>query len=258
MANRTKNKEPAVPPVMTVEMWSLDRIKPYPNNPKTHPPEQVALLARMMLKYGVDQNIVVRVEDGFILKGHGRRLAAIAGGMTHFPVFAKSVPNDDDARAQRIADNQVALLAGWDRALLSAEASALKLAGYDLPLLGFPQVTLDWMTGGDLVTNPDGEWNGMPHFENPEAKGFRHIVVHFHDQAGVDAFAEAVGLKINDKTKWLWYPDVNIVPFTKWEGNGPQVSDLHRVERSVADPAHGEGTQQNGGALQDDRRSAGV
>src|SRR3974390_1633291 len=87
----------------------LDQIRPYPENQRTHPDDQIVLLSRMLEKYGVDQPIVVRKEDGFILKGHGRRLAALHAKMVTFPVYVKSVPSDEEARAQRIADNQVAL-----------------------------------------------------------------------------------------------------------------------------------------------------
>ena len=249
----TKRNGKAPKPVMNVKMWPLSRIKPYPNNPRTHPPAQVALLARLMTKYGVDQNIVVREEDGFILKGHGRRLSAIEAGMTHFPVFVKSVPSDEDARAQRIADNAVSLLSGWDYALLSAEATQLKLAGYDMPLLAIDSVSLDWMTGGDLVTNPAAEWAGMPHFNNQEAKAFRSIVVHFKDQAAVDLFAKTVGLKISEKCRFLWFPEIEIKRFTKWVQDESAVSDLHPVAGPVDQQVHGEDAREDGRPVPGDR-----
>lgn len=242
-------------------MWPLERIKPYPNNPRTHPPEEVSLLARMMLKFGIDQNIVVRKEDGFIIKGQGRRLAAIEAKMTHFPVFEKSVPSDDDARAQRIADNQIALLAGWDRELIRSEAAALKLAGYDVTLLGFDTPTLGWLTEGHLVADPTGEWGGMPHFNNPDATAFRSIVVHFKDQRSVDAFARVVKQKVSEKTRFMWYPEIEIKPFIKYAGgeaDAAAVPDLHREQGPGEKPVHQQDARKDRRAVSDRGRGAGA
>lgn len=131
----------ALPPAMGVKMWPLDKIKPYPGNPRTHPPAQVTLLANLMKRHGIDQSIVVD-DDGVILKGHGRRLAAIEAGLTEYPVVQRGGLDDAEKRAMRIADNQVALLSGWDHGLISAEISGLKLEGFNIPLLGFPEKQL--------------------------------------------------------------------------------------------------------------------
>lgn len=124
------------------KMWPLEQIKPYPNNTRTHPDRQIELLASLLKKYGPDQPIVVD-ESGIILKGHGRRLAAFKAGQKDFPVVQRFGLSDDDKRAMRIADNQVALLSGWDKGLMRMEIAALDAANYAMPLLGFDQVTLD-------------------------------------------------------------------------------------------------------------------
>lgn len=123
-------------PATKVKSRKLSDIKPWPDNPKKHPPEQIKLLASLMLKHGVDQPIVMD-ENGFILKGHGRRLAAIEAGFEEFPVVQHFGLSDEEKRAMRIADNQVSLLGGWDEKLLKADIGALSLAGYDMKLLGF-------------------------------------------------------------------------------------------------------------------------
>ena len=139
--------------------WPLSKIIPYPNNPRTHPAEQITLLATMFVKYGIDQPIVVD-EDGIILKGHGRRAAAVEAGMKSFPVVQHLGLSEDDKRAIRVSDNQVQLLSGWDENLLRIELTDLKTAGYDLPLLGFNQVQLvsfmaNVPTGADPEATPE-------------------------------------------------------------------------------------------------------
>jgi len=152
--------------------------EPYPNNPRIHPPEQIALLAELLKTYGPDQDIVVD-EDQVILKGHGRLLAAVAGGLDCFLFTQRFGLSDADKLAMRIADNQVALLATWDRQLTFLEIGNLKNLGYDLSRLGFGATQLVQFTttpgppaafprvGADLHTDFEcpacrHKWSGKP------------------------------------------------------------------------------------------------
>lgn len=123
-------------PASRPETWPLRSIYPYPNNPRTHPPAQVALLAELLKRRGFDQPIVVD-EGGVIIKGHGRHLAAMIAGLDEVPVVVRRGLSEVEKAAMRIEDNQVALLSGWDRELIRGEMSMLKAAGYEMPLLGF-------------------------------------------------------------------------------------------------------------------------
>ncbi len=122
-------------------LWKLDDIKPYPHNPRTHPPAQVTFLAGLLTRFGPDQPIVVD-EDGIILKGHGRRLAALEAEMKTFPVVQRTGLSAQDKRGMRIADNQSALMSGWDGELMKFEIESLKRDGYDVGLLGFGDAQL--------------------------------------------------------------------------------------------------------------------
>lgn len=133
MARKEKTMRDAV--------WSLQRIKPYPRNPRTHPPAQIALLAELLKKHGPDQRIVVD-ENGVIIKGHGRLAAAHAAGLKSFPVVIRAGLSEAEKAAMRVSDNQVSLLAGWDKELLRGEITMLKQAGNDVSLLGFGDVEL--------------------------------------------------------------------------------------------------------------------
>lgn len=166
-------------PEMRRETRPLSAIHPYPNNPRTHPPAQVAMLAELLKKYGPDQDIVIDGDEDFILKGHGRRLAALAGGLKEFPCTIRYGLSDADKVAMRISDNQVSLLSGWDPELIRGEIGMLKAMDYDVGLLGFGDAQLVQFTttpgppdqfpavGGDLPTEfrcprCSFEWSGNP------------------------------------------------------------------------------------------------
>ena len=147
-------------PADRVTKFPLHKIKPYERNPRTHSDEQVMMLANLMKRYGVDQPIVVD-EKGVILKGHGRRLAAIKAGMDSFPVVIQRGLSDDDKRALRIADNQSALLSGWDAELMKLEVGELKLADYDMPLLGFSNTQLNRFEGSGEEQDGTAQLTGL-------------------------------------------------------------------------------------------------
>jgi hypothetical protein len=150
------------PASWTREMRAIARplasVKPYPRNTRTHPPAQIELLASLLRKFGPDQPIVVD-ERGVILKGHGREEAARTAGMASFPVVERRGLSEEDKAALRIADNQVALLSGWDATLMAVEIGQLKAAGYELSLLGFGDAQLVQFT-----TTPGPPAGGFPQF----------------------------------------------------------------------------------------------
>lgn len=129
-------------PEQTPRMVKLAAIKPYPNNPRTHPPAQIKLLAEILRKYGPDQNIVVD-EAGVILKGHGRLAAAEMAGFEVYPVIRRAGMAEADKQAMRIADNQMALLSGWDATMLRQEIADLRGGDYPIELLGFSEHQLE-------------------------------------------------------------------------------------------------------------------
>lgn len=127
--------------ITPAKWWPLSEIKDYPRNPRTHPPAQIDLLASLLEKYGPDQDIVVD-EGGVILKGHGRKLAAMKNGWPSYPVVQRFGLSDAEKIAIRIEDNQLALLSGWDNELVRGEIAVLQKSGYELSLLGFGDAQL--------------------------------------------------------------------------------------------------------------------
>lgn len=197
------------PNVQFEEKWAIEKIIPYEKNARWHPDKQIEHLAKLMQKWGIDQPIVVD-EDGVILKGHGRRLAALAAGFKEFPVVIRRGLSDVDKTAIRISDNQSPLLAGWDDELLRADVNALRNAGFDLPMLGFDEGQLNAfnLETANGETDPAAEWQGMPELKQEDQSAFQSVVIHFKTQQAVNKFAKLIKQQITPKTKYLWFPRV--------------------------------------------------
>lgn len=217
MRNGVKNSRAGVDPfdvAGTPQMKSgralLGRFKPYPDNPRTHPREEIELLAKVIALRGPDQPIVV--DEGFvILKGHGRLAAAKLAKLKEFPYVQRFDLSDVEKNAIRIEDNALPLLSSWDMPKLRSEAAVLNSAGYEMKMLGFGEQMTSWLiSSGELVVDTSGEWGGMPEFDQRDKTAFQSIVVHFKDQAAVDAFAKAIKQKVTPSTRSTWYPEVEI------------------------------------------------
>ena len=125
-----------------VERWPLDRLIPHARNARTHFEEQVAQTAGSMSEFGF-VNPVLAGDDGVIVAGHGRVLAARKLGLSEVPVIVLSHLTPTQRRALMIADNQIATNAGWNEEMLAAELAALQDESFDLDLLGFDEADLD-------------------------------------------------------------------------------------------------------------------
>jgi DNA modification methylase len=125
-----------------VELWPVTKLKPYDKNARTHSDEQVAQIAASMVEFGFTSPVLVDGEQG-IIAGHGRLMAAKSLGLEQVPVIVLDHLTDAQRRAYIIADNKLALNAGWDLSLLSQEIAALDGEGFDLELLGFTDEELE-------------------------------------------------------------------------------------------------------------------
>jgi DNA modification methylase len=130
-----------------IELWPLERLSAYPRNPRTHSDEQVAQIAASMVEFGWTNPVLVSA-DGEVIAGHGRLEAARRLGLETVPVVVLDHLTPAQRRAYVIADNQIALNAGWDEALLAAEVARLEEDGVDLDLLGFGEDDLNRMLDG--------------------------------------------------------------------------------------------------------------
>jgi DNA modification methylase len=129
---------------------------PFARNSRTHSDEQVAQIAASIREFGFTNPILTDGRNG-IIAGHGRLQAARKLGMVQVPTIALTGLSDAQKRAYVIADNKLALNAGWDIDLLSSEIAGLGEEGFDLGLLGFSENELaDLLVDKtDGLTDPD-------------------------------------------------------------------------------------------------------
>lgn len=194
-------------PVLAVERWPISKLLRYPNNAREHSVFQVGQIINSIKEYGFVNPVLVDI-NGVLIAGHGRVLAAQKLDMKDVPTIQLGHLTEAQARALRIADNQLALNSSWNSELLSIELRDLKLDGYDLQLLGFEQHTLDWFTNGGAMVDGSGEWTGMPEFTQEDKTAFRTVKIHFTCQDDVDAFARLLSQKVTENTKFLWFPPI--------------------------------------------------
>ena len=119
-----------------MQLVNIDRLVPYQNNARTHSPEQINKLRASLREFGFINPVIIDRDFG-VIAGHGRIAAARAEGITEVPcVFADHL-TEAQKKAYILADNRMALDAGWDEDMLRVEIEALQGADFDLMLTGF-------------------------------------------------------------------------------------------------------------------------
>jgi len=211
-----------------IEFRPIESLTPDPNNSRTHSDQQIEQIVRSIEAFGWTMPIAV---DDVVRAGNARLAAAkriyerggsiwmapgqAAGGQPvppdHVPTLDCSGWTEAQRRAYALADNKLALNAGWDEDRLREELKALEEIEFDIDLTGFDmgEVT-QLITAANEAVDPNQHWTGMPEFEQPDARAFRSLPVHFNSQEDLDRFCEVTGLKVTPQTRYLWYPEVPV------------------------------------------------
>src|SRR5258705_13080406 len=134
-------------PADRLERWPIERLIPYANNARLHSEADLDKLAAAIRKWGWTMPVLVD-EEGNLLAGHGRVAAAPRAGVTSIPVIVARGWNEEEKRAYRLADNQLAARASWDFEQLRNELQGLGFAGFDLGLIGFEPDQLETVLAG--------------------------------------------------------------------------------------------------------------
>src|SRR5437868_327352 len=144
-------------PADQVERWPIERLTPYANNPRLHSEADLGKIAASILKCGWTMPVLVD-EQGELISGHARLRAATILELKSIPVIVARGWSEDEKRAYRVADNQLAARATWDSDLLRDELRALKFADFNLSPIGFEPNELETILAGlgsSGLTDPD-------------------------------------------------------------------------------------------------------
>ena len=198
-------------PASKVATVSVDSLVPAARNVRTHSDDQVEQIAAAIKEWGWTVPVLIDEENNLIA-GHGRVMAAKSLGLESVPAVVAKGWSEAQKKAYLIADNKITLNGGWDQRALSLELADLKAIDFNLDLMGFNEqelfsALLEKQTGAN---DANAEWQGMPEFDQQDKSSFRSIQMHFKDQAAVDEFAALVGNKITDKTRFMWFPYIEI------------------------------------------------
>jgi ParB-like chromosome segregation protein Spo0J len=128
--------------VMKIEKIATANLIPYARNSRTHSPEQVAQIAGSIREFGFTNPVLIDADNG-IIAGHGRAMAAHKLGLESIPCIRLSELTETQKRAYIIADNKLALNAGWDDEMLGLELSDLREADFDLGATGFDAAEIE-------------------------------------------------------------------------------------------------------------------
>lgn len=142
-----------------IESLPTADLVPYARNARTHSDAQVAQIAASIREFGFTNPVLIGADNG-IIAGHGRVLAARQLGLAEVPCVRLGHLTDVQRRAYVLADNRLALSAGWDEAMLALELSALRIDDFDLELTGFEPGEIEaYLNGPDAgtegLTDPD-------------------------------------------------------------------------------------------------------
>ena len=148
------------------KMIAVADLRPFARNARVHSEAQVKQLAAAITEWGWTNPVLIE-PDGGIIAGHGRVLAAQQLGMEKIPTITIAGLTDAQRRALVIADNKLAMNAGWDAAMLKVELLDLQSEGFAIDLIGFGAeeigaLSLEIERG---ETDVAGAWAGMPEFD---------------------------------------------------------------------------------------------
>jgi hypothetical protein len=179
----------------TIVMRPVEALIPYARNSRTHSPEQVAQLAASIREFGWTNPVLID-EVGSVIAGHGRLMAARQLGIVQAPCIVLAHLTEHQRRAYVIADNKLALNAGWDEEMLKVELEALTAEGIDLGLTGFGADEINlifngWQSDIDVLDkhgeNTDGFNSVIKIKVDGEAEAMaREVITNALEKAGID------------------------------------------------------------------------
>ena len=141
-----------------MELVSIDKLIPYVNNARTHSKEQINKLRSSLREFGFINPVIIGRDYG-IIAGHGRVMAAREEGINEVPCVFVDHLTEAQKKAYIIADNRMALDAGWDEEILRVEIEALQAEAFDISLTGFGEDEISHLFGSDKTDVEDDDYD---------------------------------------------------------------------------------------------------
>lgn len=196
---------------MIIKTVPVNSISQDPANLRKHGERNIDAIVASLRKFGQQHPIVID-SKGIILSGNGRYMAAVKLGWHEIDVVESDLTGSS-ATAYAIADNRTAELAEWDTTALAETLRALQSEDFDTDAAGYSDSEIDAIVEGlgsellkgEKVDDPDGEWQGMPDFEQEQISEVQMIVYFPSIQAKID-FCDKVNQPITGETKYVWFP----------------------------------------------------
>ncbi|MGX1323274.1 hypothetical protein AB7M17_006727 [Bradyrhizobium sp. USDA 377] len=152
----------------TVEVWPIERLRPYERNSRRHSPEQIEQIAASIREWGWTIPILA-ADDGMVLAGHGRLAAGQLLGIAEVPVIVARGWSENQKRAYIIADNRLTDASDWDDEMLRLELNDLLEGGFELSLTGISADELSKLSVGV------GELEAMPELPDGDRSPYRDM-----------------------------------------------------------------------------------
>jgi hypothetical protein len=217
---------------MAVEVVAVADLHIDPANVRRHPERNLATIKASLARFGQQKPVVIDANN-VVRAGNGTLMAAMDLGWDSLRCVRTGL-GGTDAVAYSIADNQSALQAEWDYDALGATLRALQDEDFDLDAVGFTDAEVDALLGnegGEVVEDPQAEWQGMPEFEHEDQTAFRTLHIHFRSAEDVQHFGTLIGQDVGENAKYLWYPEQQPVLFEKMRYvDQSEIPDLHHLQ----------------------------
>jgi hypothetical protein len=155
---------------MTIVPMAVARLRPYAGNARTHSKKQIRQIADSIKAFGFTNPVLIG-DDDEIIAGHGRVAAAKLLGLDSVPTVRLSHLDAVQRRAYGLADNKLALNAGWDRAALARELQALTDTQYEMTGTGFSVAEIELVLGEARGGNSSGQSTGQSGSERGRVRG---------------------------------------------------------------------------------------
>jgi len=147
-----------------IEEWDIERLSPYENNAKLHPDSHIEQIANSIEEFTFLDPVAVD-ENGEILEGHGRLLAAKKRGDSTIPVIQVTGLSDAQKVAYRLAHNKLTMNTGFDPEMLKIDFEFLQDSDFELSLTGFGELELSDLKDDDIINSYD--WDSLEDADKP-------------------------------------------------------------------------------------------